>query len=95
MILRNNKFYTEYKENRTAIVSLLMLLFIGFGTFLQVSENRVLQIAVAAVTCAGYLLWGVFYHYNKGDLTMRIVLEYFMFSFFFLTLTTFLVLARV
>lgn len=93
--MKNNHLYTEFKENRIAILSLFILLFIGFGTFLQASSDRGLQVIVASITCIGYFLWGILYHYNKGNLTIRIVLEYFAFACFFLTMSVFLVFARV
>ena len=56
--------------------SLILLLLIGFVLFFQFRGFPYRQIFISSIIASIYVIWGIIHHYLKGDLHIRIVLEY-------------------
>ncbi|MFH1561327.1 MAG: hypothetical protein ABID04_01975 [Patescibacteria group bacterium] len=50
-----------------------VLALLGFFLF---SYNQFLQEMIVLLTGVSYFLWGIFHHWQEGDLCAKIVLEY-------------------
>ena len=57
-------------------VSLFFLLTGGFILFFLTNGYPGQQFIIAVFVSALYVLWGIIHHYIKGDLHMRLVIEY-------------------
>lgn len=56
--------------------SLLLLLSLGFILFYLNQGFGARQVNVSIIISFLYVIWGIIHHYLKGDLHMRIVIEY-------------------
>lgn len=52
------------------------ILIIGFGFYWLFNFNREIQIWITVALGAAYVLWGIIYHAQRGELYFRVVLEY-------------------
>lgn len=59
---------------------LIIILSLGFGSFLYYSFERQTQFTIAILTCLSYTVWGIVHHYAENNLNWKIVVEYSMFS---------------
>ncbi len=66
----------EFKKYQVHYLFLVVVLFFGFLSFLLVGNDHLMQFRVAALTVAAYTGWGVVHHLLKGDLYLKIVVEY-------------------
>ena len=55
---------------------LLCILAGGAFTFWYARGNTPMQLAVGILTALAYVIWGMLHHSQKGDLHVRVVLEY-------------------
>ena len=66
---KNQHFFYHY-------VSLFLLLSVGFILFYLNNGFPRQQLIISIYIAFLYVLWGLIHHYLKGDLHMRIVIEY-------------------
>ncbi|HUV42580.1 MAG TPA: hypothetical protein VMY36_01595 [Patescibacteria group bacterium] len=57
-------------------LALIAFLSIGLGCFLLFNYNRQIQIGIALIMSAVYVVWGIVHHSIKKELHIRIILEY-------------------
>lgn len=60
--------------------------------FFNVSYDNTLKEGVVFLTGFLYLSWGIFHHWRKEDLCLKIVLEYFLMALLGIVVTVFVVL---
>lgn len=53
---------------------------LSMAVILLVRQEKALQLASAAWFGLFYVIWGVIYHRDKGDFTIRLFWEYFSFA---------------
>ncbi|MCL5675862.1 MAG: hypothetical protein M1120_01915 [Patescibacteria group bacterium] len=66
----------EFKKYGVHYLFLLIILSFGLTSFLAVSKDHDLQFRVAVLTVAAYTGWGFVHHLLKGDLYLKVVVEY-------------------
>lgn len=68
------------KIGRGHYLLLVMGLCLSMTVILLVRQEKALQIASAAWFGLFYVVWGVIYHRDRGDFTVRLFWEYFSFA---------------
>lgn len=71
------------KSSGIRISSYLILfsgLILGFFFFSVFSYNRKLQLLIGFLMSGYYLIWGILNHLIKGDLTLKVIIEYVLIS---------------
>ncbi len=66
----------EFSIYRVHYAFLFIILFFGFISFLATASDHVLQFRIAVLTALAYVGWGFIHHTLKGDLFLKIVVEY-------------------
>lgn len=66
----------EFKEYLVHYLFLFIILAFGFGSFLAVGYDHSLQFRIAILTVSAYTVWGIIHHFAKGDLYVKVVIEY-------------------
>lgn len=66
----------DIKENFGHYLVLIFILSFGTLTFFFFRQIPQKQILSVFLTATFYVFWGIIHHYLKGDLHLRIVLEY-------------------
>lgn len=59
---------------------LIIILCLGFGSFLYFSFDRHTQFIIGILTCLSYAVWGIAHHYAENNLNWKIVVEYSIFA---------------
>lgn len=71
---------SDFKKHSLHYIFLSAILFLGFGSFLMVSYDRLLQEKIAYLIAFSYFSWGMIHHFLKDDLHLKIVIEYLLIS---------------
>lgn len=66
----------DFKTYRVHYAFLLIILFLGLISFLVMASDPNLQFRIAVLTVLAYVGWGIVHHLLKGDLYLKIVVEY-------------------
>lgn len=70
----------NFNKNITSYLILFAGLILGFFFFSLFSYNRQLQLITGVAMSIYYLGWGVVYHSLKKNLTLKVLIEYFLIS---------------
>jgi hypothetical protein len=73
-------------------LSLIGILFAGFGGLVLFSYDKYFQLSVAIAVAAAYVAWGVVHHLLHKDFHLEILLEYLAVSILGLTIILSLVI---
>lgn len=82
----------DLKSHKIHYLMLIIILCLGFGSFLYFSFDRQTQLIIAVLTSASYVIWGIVHHYAENNLNWKIVVEYTLFSLISLAVILSLVL---
>ena len=55
---------------------LFLILSLGFVGFISNTGNSSAQFGIGVIIAALYVLWGIAYHSYRGDLHVKVVIEY-------------------
>ncbi len=58
------------------LLALLLLMTVGFFSFIQCHGQTDKQIQVGIVTALAYFCWGIYHHICSHDLNWKVVVEY-------------------
>lgn len=73
---------TEIKKKPLEYVFLLLILIVFVAAYLYFSYSPYAQRRVVYLSAGAYFYWSIIHHYNRGDLTLSIVLEYLIVALF-------------
>lgn len=82
----------EIKKHPVDFSCLMAIFLVGLGAFFYFSHLPGVQKIVVVLTGLGYFLWGIFHHWQEGDLSFKIIVEYFVFAILGVLAAFFLVL---
>lgn len=82
----------EIKKHPLDFICLAILLFSGLIAFFYFNHLPEVQKIIVIFTGIGYFLWGIFHHWQEGDLSLKIVVEYFLLALLGVLATFFLIL---
>ena len=74
--------WTEFKKHPFSFSLLFVALMVAVILYLYFGFDTHLQRRVIYSTGAFYFLWSLIHHYQKGDLSLSLVLEYLMVALF-------------
>jgi len=72
----------DIKDYLSHYLVLFFILLFGGIAFFFFQKNPQAQIVSAFITATFYVLWGAVHHFLRGDLHLRVILEYFAVAFF-------------
>ncbi len=82
----------ELKKHPEDFLILAIFFILAIVNFWIFSYDHTFQKWIIFATGAGYFLWGVFHHWRKKDLCMKIALDYFLVSALGVTAAIFVLL---
>lgn len=70
--------YTRNTRHTTHIDTFVLFCILAATAFLfwQSTGRTTIQLMLGAITVVSYIVWGIVHHHTKGDLHMRLVIEY-------------------
>lgn len=84
--------FGEIKKYPKDFFVLGLLLAFSIVAFLHFSYAVVLQKRMIYFAGASYLFWGIVHHWHKKDLSLKVILEYLLFSIFGVLMGVFVLL---
>lgn len=78
----------DFSKRPLEYVLLFVILLLSTFTFMFFSYTPRAQRRVIYMTCAAYMFWSLLHHYNRGDLSLPILLEYLIIALFASVLIT-------
>jgi len=82
----------EIKKHPFDFICLGVIFLLGLGAFLIFGHLPGGQQLALVLTGLGYFLWGIFHHWQGGDLSLKVIVEYFMLAVLGILAAFFLVL---
>lgn len=82
----------EVKKYPGDFIVLGLVFLIAISCFLFFSYDSVIQRKVVLSLALSYFWWGIFHHWRKGSLNLKIILEYLFLAIFGAILVIFLLL---
>jgi len=73
---------------------LLIVLAFSLWTFLLLNFDKILQFEVIVGVSIFYFLWSVFFHFQRRELTLKIITEYFFISLLTVTCGFIILIAK-
>jgi len=70
------QIFEDIKGHFSHYLALFFILAFGVGALVFFQRTPQMQIVSIFLTTSFYVLWGVVHHYLKGDLHIRVIIEY-------------------
>lgn len=81
----------KIKKHINYYLILCFVLAVGVIFFLQIDSGSNLKVSFLFTITLFYVLWGIFHHLSKHNLSLKIVIEYILIGAFGLTIALFFI----
>ena len=82
----------EIKKHPIDFSCLAAIFLVGLAAFFSFSHLPEIQKTIVVFTGLGYFFWGIVHHWQEGDLSLKVIIEYFVFAVLGIWAAFFLVL---
>jgi len=84
----------EIKKHPIDFACLAAVFLVGLVAFFFFSHLPEIQKIIVVFTGLGYFLWGIFHHWQEGDLSFKVIVEYLMLTILGILAVFFLILRQ-